>query len=405
LPVFRSDKAFRIARRVKALLNPRRNAASKAERRKERASNRKRAQRLRSEHKKKLRSEIKSKKQQLSQTKRDFRSAEERAARIECKRRKKTLQQELYELERELRAAQKGRAMSAPAAQSAPRVAGEPGMGVLPDFVVIGGKKCGTSFFYHLLSQHPYVEPAAAKELHFFDRHFDEGLEWYRRCFPQPRWEDGRRTITGEATPGYMRSSLAPVRMARVVPQARLIALLRNPVDRAYSDYQMVLRKERETRSFEKAVGAEEATIEAKVGKWRARRIGGEDETSKHEEDGGGPDDSPRQYLFKGLYVYQLVRWSKFFDKEQMLVLKSEDFFKRPEEILKAVYAFLGLPEWEPEAPEPRDERKKEKHARTKRNKGRYEQEMDPATRRRLEEYFEPHNRRLYEYLGVDFGW
>jgi hypothetical protein len=218
LPVFRSDKAFRIARRVKALLNPRRNAASKAERRKERASNRKRAQRLRSEHKKKLRSEIKSKKQQLSQTKRDFRSAEERAARIECKRRKKTLQQELYELERELRAAQKGRAMSAPAAQSAPRVAGEPGMGVLPDFVVIGGKKCGTSFFYHLLSQHPYVEPAAAKELHFFDRHFDEGLEWYRRCFPQPRWEDGRRTITGEATPGYMRSSLAPVRMARVVP-------------------------------------------------------------------------------------------------------------------------------------------------------------------------------------------
>jgi hypothetical protein len=99
------------------------------------------------------------------------------------------------------------------------------------------------------------------------------------------------------------------------------------------------------------------------------------------------------------------VRWSKFFDKEQMLVLKSEDFFKRPEEILKAVYAFLDLPDWEPEAPEPRDERKKEKRARTKRNKGRYEQEMDPATRRRLEEYFEPHNRRLYEYLGVDFGW
>jgi hypothetical protein len=398
-----------MARQVKASLSPQsgvaRGAAPDAEGPEGSAEDQKRAQRLSSERKKRLRGEIKSKKQELSQTKRELGSAEERAARIECKRRKKTLQQELYELERELRAAQKGRAMSAPAAQSAPRVAGEPGMGVLPDFVVIGGKKCGTSFFYHLLSQHPYVEPAAAKELHFFDRHFDEGLEWYRRCFPQPRWEDGRRTITGEATPGYMRSSLAPVRMARVVPQARLIALLRNPVDRAYSDYQMVLRKERETRSFEKAVGAEEATIEAKVGKWRARRIGGEDETSKHEEDGGGPDDSPRQYLSRGLYVYQLVRWSKFFDKEQMLVLKSEDFFKRPEEILKAVYAFLGLPDWEPEAPEPRDERKKEKHARTKRNKGRYEQEMDPATRRRLEEYFEPHNRRLYEYLGVDFGW
>jgi len=387
LPVFRSDKAFRIARRVKALLNPRRNTASEAERRKERARNRKRTQQLRSEHKKKLRSEIKNKKHELSQTKREFRNAEERAARIERKRRKKTLQQELYELERELRAVKKGRAMSAPAAPSAPRVAVEPEMGALPDFVVIGGKKCGTTFFYHLLSQHPLIEPAAAKELHFFDRHFDEGLEWYRRCFPAPRWEDGRRTITGEATPGYMRSSLAPVRMARAVPQARLIALLRNPVDRAYSDYQMVLRKGRETRSFEEAV-------EAKVGKWRARRFGGEDKTSKHKEDGGGPDDSARHYVSRGLYVYQLLRWSEFFDKEQMLVLKSEDFFENPTDTLKRTLSFLGLPEWEPQASE----------LDSNRTRRRYEP-MDSATRRRLEEFFEPHNKRLYEYLGVNFGW
>jgi len=86
-------------------------------------------------------------------------------------------------------------------------------------------------------------------------------------------------------------------------------------------------------------------------------------------------------------------------------VLKSEDFFERPKDTLKVVLAFLDLPEWEPQALEPPDEPNKEKYERTKVNKGRYEQEMDPATRLRLEEYFEAHNRRLYDYLGVDFAW
>jgi hypothetical protein len=96
-------------------------------------------------------------------------------------------------------------------------------------------------------------------------------------------------------------------------------------------------------------------------------------------------------YLARGIYVDQLLRWSRFFSKEQLLVLKSEDLFEYPQETLKTVLSFLDLPGWEPEV-------------RRVRNKGDYTS-MDPATRRRLEGYFEPHNRRLYEYLGVDFGW
>jgi len=89
--------------------------------------------------------------------------------------------------------------------------------------------------------------------------------------------------------------------------------------------------------------------------------------------------------------VDQLLRWREFFDDEQMLMLKSEDFFERPRESLKLAQNFLGLPYREPEL-QPHE------------TKYGYEP-MDPDTRRRLEDFFEPHNRRLYEHLGVDFGW
>jgi hypothetical protein len=76
--------------------------------------------------------------------------------------------------------------------------------GPLPDFVVLGTQKGGTSYFYRLLTEHPLVRAAAAKELHFFDHKFAEGLGWYRRCFSEAERVDGQRTITGEASPSYL---------------------------------------------------------------------------------------------------------------------------------------------------------------------------------------------------------
>ena len=314
--------------------------------------------------------------QERSRLKADLRATKKkaRAENIGRKKMKKGAQQEIFQLERELDAAKGQRTVA----------------GALPDFLIIGEKKCGTSYLYHLLGQHPLVEPAASKELHFFDGHFDEGTEWYRQCFPAPRRKDGRRAITGEATP-YMSHPLAPKRVAEVVPEARLIALLRNPVDRAYSDYQQMVRKGRETRMFEEIIGV--------AAKARSPGEGG-NKTPKR-KDRGDLGDARRRYLSRSVYVDQLSRWSEFFAEEQILVLKSEDFFENPPKTLEAVFSFLDLPEWEPEASEIRRERKN----RDKRNTGGYEAEMDPATRRRLEEYFEPHNRRLYDYLGVDFGW
>jgi hypothetical protein len=321
-----------------------------------------------------LRKKLKSKKQEHKRIRKEAKEKEDKAERSAHNKKKKSMEQEIFRLENQIRAAKEGWA------------ADDETTGALPDFVVIGTMKGGTSFFYHLLSQHPLVEPAASKELHFFDTLFDEGMEWYRRCFPAPRLIDGRTTITGEATP-YMAHRLAPERMAKVVPEARLIALLRNPVDRAYSHYHQAVRLGWENRTFEETIGLK--------GTRQAPPPGEGGETPGRENGAGGLDEDSG-YLSRGAYVDQLLRWSELFSKEQILVLKSEDFFEHQRANLKIAFEFLGLPAWEPEA---------SKTIPRKRNKGRYEQEMDPATKRRLEEYFEPYNQRLYNYLGVDLGW
>jgi hypothetical protein len=131
-----------------------------------------------------------------------------------------------------------------------------------------------------------------------------------------------------------------------------------------------VARKEREHKTFEEAIGLAAGGDLAGL-------------------------DKDSEYLTRGVYIDQLLRWTEFFDKEQLLVLKSEAFFENPQETLESVLEFLGLPGWDPKA----------WTLRYRRNKGTYEEGMVPATRRCLEEYFEPHNRRLYDFLSADFGW
>lgn len=251
--------------------------------------------------------------------------------------------------------------------------------GALPDFLIIGAQKCGTTFLYHLLCQHPYVEPAATKEVHFFDTNFASGLEWYRSRFSPPTQKDGRKVLTGESSPYYIYHPHAARRAAQVVPGAKLIALLRNPVDRAYSDYNHKAREGRDPLSFEEAIEAE------------AERLRGEKEKMLADENYANSNYRKFSYLSRGVYVDQLEEWRRYFDEEQLLVLKSEDFFENPQATFERVLEFLGLPHWET-------------GVSGERNEGEYEQ-MSLATQQRLEDYFEPHNERLYEFLGVDLGW
>jgi len=254
--------------------------------------------------------------------------------------------------------------------------------GSLPDFLIIGAQKAGTTFLYYLLCQHPYVAPTSEKELHFFDsQKFNKGEGWYRSNFPPPTSENGHKVITGEASPYYIYHPLAARRAAQVVPHARLIVLLRNPVDRAYSDYQNRLREGNEFLGFEEAIEAEE------------ERIKGEKEKMLADEGYSSASHRRHSYLARGVYVDQIKEWHEHFDPDQLLVLKSEDFFVRLQESLGEVSNFLGLPAWQPEV-----------LSASLRNESDYVP-MSPAVREKLESYFEPHNQRLYDYLGADFGW
>lgn len=261
---------------------------------------------------------------------------------------------------------------------------------LLPDFLIIGTQRGGTTSLFHYLQTHPCIQPAVNKDLHFFDRRYKKGLNWYRGHFPTyiekyyAQLLRGRTFLTGEASPSYLFHPYTPERVARAVPHVRLIVMLRNPVSRAYSQYNHAVELGHENLSFEEAIQTEE------------ERTAREQKKILEDEHYYSEDYKHRSYLTKGVYVDQLQRWMKFFPREQFLILKSEDFYTDPGASFKQVLTFLKVPETQLQL---------EKKTYKNYNNNIYTSKMDPVLRKRLIEYFEPHNARLYEFLGTDFGW
>jgi len=245
----------------------------------------------------------------------------------------------------------------------------------LPDFLILGAQKAGTTALYAYLRWHPGIAGPAWKEVSYFDRHYRRGTRWYRGQFPL---RPGDRVV-GEASTGYVFQPLAPVRVKMTVPEARLVVLLRNPVDRALSHYHHEVALGREPLTFEQAIDAE------------PDRTRGEDKRLSGEPDYFSHAWWDYTYLARGRYAEQLERWLAVFPREQLLVVASEELAAEPGQTYARVVEFLGAPSHELES-----------YPRV------YEQsyaEMRTDTRRRLAEYFAEPNRRLYELLGRDFGW
>jgi hypothetical protein len=263
-----------------------------------------------------------------------------------------------------------------------------PGRGrLLPDFLIIGTAKSGTTTLHGWLSEHPYVDPAVKKEVHFFDYDYYRGVDWYRAHFPTKLARDaferehGRPFLTGEASPTYISHEWAPSRIAKVLPNTKLIVALRNPIDRAYSQFQMSRREEEEPlESFAEAVAAEES------------RLRGECEHLRRNPRYNSWPIGCWSYLLRSRYAEQVERWFDLFPREQFLFLKTEELESHPQATLDRVYAFLDLPPYV-------NEHLPHLHVAPS-----YES-MPPAAREQLAEYFRPRNERLYQMLGVDFGW
>ena len=245
----------------------------------------------------------------------------------------------------------------------------------LPDFLILGAQKGGTTALYAYLRWHPGITGPSWKEVSYFDRHYRRGASWYRGHFPIGAGD----RLVGEASPGYLFHPLAPERVRATVPEAKLIALLRDPVDRALSHYHHEVALGRETLSFEEAIEAE------------PERTRGEEQRLVREPGYFSRPWWDYTYLARGRYAEQLERWFAVFPREQLLVLPSEDLAADPGQAYRRVLEFLeASPHELGSYPRVYQQEYAEAH---------------PDTRRKLAEYFAEPNRQLYELLGRNLGW
>lgn len=191
---------------------------------------------------------------------------------------------------------------------------------MLPNLFIAGVQKSGTTALHHLLNQHPDVFfPRAPQELHFFDveENFRKGIEWYEAHFSG--WRNQR--IVAQTSPLYFFEEAVPARIHAVIPQARFIVILRNPIDRAYSHYWHEVKHGAETLPFEEALARE------------PERINQGFDSRRH-----------FSYFSRGEYAVQFARLLRLFPRNQLLALRFDDLVQDVDEIFRSCASFLEIP-------------------------------------------------------------
>jgi hypothetical protein len=283
------------------------------------------------------------------------------------------------------------RSMAPPAVRRAgrrmSRAVGEQTSGVrmLPDFLLVGAQRSGTTSLHRALAQHPsVVTPLFHKGVHYFDMDYDRGFRWYRGHFPVAavarRRVAGSEPRTFESSGYYMHHPLAPGRIAKDLPGVRLLVVLRDPVERAYSAHRHELLRGFETEeSFERALELEPERLAGEVERMLA------DPTYK------SYSHRHHSYLDRSQYVTQIRTLFELFGRDRVHVLDSEAFFAHPQEEFDQVLDFLGLAAWQPPSFEQHNARPRAPMAAT--------------TRTRLEEHFAPFDAELSHLLGRRLTW
>ena len=251
----------------------------------------------------------------------------------------------------------------------------------LPDFIIIGTARSGSTSLYYNICQHPCVLSAAYDELGYFDSNFHLGLNWYRSLFPTlfSKWivkQKKQFAITGEDTPFYIWNPLVAKRILKILPKIKLIVVLRNPVDRAYSNYHLGIRAGSENLSFEDAI-----QIELK----KLNEINAEFEHNVEKY------TIPRSYIAKGFYADQLKIWLELFSSEQLMIVSTEDLESNPQKTLDRIYNFLKIP-------------KNHRLIKEKQKIAAYPK-MKNKTREFLIDLYKKNNAELFTMIGQKFDW
>lgn len=243
--------------------------------------------------------------------------------------------------------------------------------------------KAGTSSLFSYMSQHPNIMPSIKKEIHFFDggnfpnqTNFERGQLWYRSYFPlKTKKQSGY--LTFEATPKYIYHLEAPERIFKLIPNAKLIAIFRNPTERAISHYFHMKRKKSESLPLMNAIQFEYENYIEKRSKNKLITQG----------------NSRLAYIRRGFYAEQLNRYLKFYSRENILILDSDDLFNEPETVLKLSFQFLNLQEDVPIL--------NLKPINVFNNK----RKVDPAVYDFLDNIYKTHNEAFFKLVGKTYNW
>lgn len=259
----------------------------------------------------------------------------------------------------------------------------------LPDFLIIGTKRGGTTSLWRYLLQHPLVPrlfPAwNTKTSHYFEENWSRGEAWYRSHFPTDRqraWLQRRRGApprVGEAAPLYMFHPLVAERVAKLMPNVKLIVLLRDPVERAYSHWKERRTEGTEPLSFAEALEAEE------------ERTAGEREKLIADPYYHSNAYDWYTYRARGRYLEHLEPWLELFDRDQLLIVPSETFYRDPAKVYAQVLDHIDLPAYRLPSYDVFNDRPSEG--------------MDSKVRAELVSYFRPYNEALERRLGMTFDW